>query len=79
MYTAKRIKAFLNLYDTCALLTAFSVCLLLYGCIDNDLVNETPLPEIDSIAVISLNVKQQTSDQVNTRTPNENDIQNIHV
>lgn len=79
MYTAKRIKAFLNLYDTYALLTAFSVCLLLYGCIDNDLVNETPLPEKDSIAVISLNVKQQTSDQVNTRTPNENDIQNIHV
>lgn len=79
MYTAKRIKAFLNLYDTCALLTAFSVCLLLYGCIDNDLVNETPLPEKDSIAVISLNVKQQTSDQVTTRTPNENDIQNIHV
>lgn len=79
MYTAKRIKAFLNLYDTYALLTAFSVCLLLYGCIDNDLVNETPLPEKDSIAVISLNVKQQTSDQVTTRTPNENDIQNIHV
>lgn len=79
MYSAKRIKAFLNRCDTYALLTVFSVCLCLYGCIDNDLVNETNLPGKDSIAVISLNVKQQTSDQVTTRTPNENDIQNIHV
>lgn len=79
MYTVKRIKVFLHLSGAYALLTAFFVCLFLCGCTDNELVGEIPLPEENTAAVISLNVKQQTPDQVRTRAVDENSISNLHI
>jgi hypothetical protein len=79
MYTAKRIKAFLHLDNAHALLTALSVCLCFCGCTDSELVSESPLPTENSAAVISLNVKQQTSDQVRTRAFDDSSISNLYI
>jgi hypothetical protein len=79
MYTLKRIKAFLHLSNVRALLMAFTVCLFICGCTDDTLISETSLPDENSAAVISLNVKQQASDQVRTRAVDENLISNLYI
>lgn len=79
MYTVKRIKAFLHLLNVHALLTAFTVSLFICGCTDDTLVSESSLPDENSAAVISLNVKQQPSDQVRTRAVDENLISNLYI
>ncbi len=79
MYTVKRIKAVLHLPNVCALLTAITVSLFICGCTDDGLVSESPLPEENSAAVVSLNIKQQTSDLVRTRAVDENVISNLYI
>lgn len=79
MYTVKRIKAFLHLTNVRALLTAFTVSLFICGCTDDTLVSESSLPDENSAAVISLNVKQQPSDQVRTRAFDDSSISNLYI
>jgi len=79
MYTVKRIKAFLHLPNVQALLTAFTVSLFICGCTDDVLVSESSLPDENNAAVVSLNIKQQTSDLVRTRAVDENLISNLYI
>ncbi|WP_321518663.1 DUF4906 domain-containing protein [uncultured Bacteroides sp.] len=79
MYTVKRIKAFLHLSNVRALLTTFTVSLIVCGCTDDGLVSESSLPVDNSAAVISLNVKQQASDQVRTRAFDDSSISNLYI
>ena len=79
MYTVKRIKAVLHLPNVCALLTAITVSLFICGCTDDGLVSESSLPDENGAAVVSLNIKQQTSDLVRTRAVDENIISNLYI
>jgi len=79
MYTVKRIKAVLHLPNVCALLTAITVSLFICGCTDDGMVSESPIPEENSAAVVSLNIKQQTSDLVRTRAVDESIISNLYI
>ncbi|WP_321425931.1 DUF4906 domain-containing protein [uncultured Bacteroides sp.] len=79
MYSVRRIKAFLHLPNVCALLMAFTVSLFICGCTDDRPVSYSTLPDGNSDAVISLNIKQQASDLLRTRAVDENIISNLYI
>ncbi len=79
MYAVEIIKMFSHLLYIRALLTAITVSLFICGCTDDSMVSVTSIPDKDSIAVISLKIKQRISDLVKTRAFDDSSISNLYI